>query len=103
MARLRTCGQRRRAASRWMSHVGRDFEITSYFSHQELTNRLVRRLFGDLAEAGLRVGTADEDDYPALAWLRPQGLGVRVTTPDVEDLLRSRTGPLPRGYGVVPL
>ena len=52
---------------------------------------------------GLRVGTTASDDYPALAWLRPQGRGVRITASDVEALLRSRTGRLPRGYGVVPL
>ena len=84
--------------------MGRDFEITSYFPHQPLTPRLVRRLFRDLAAAGLRVGAPDSDHYPVLDGLKPAGEnGVRVSTDDVEDLLRSRSGPLQPGYGVIPL
>ncbi len=84
--------------------MGRDFQITSYFPHQPLTPRLVRRMFRDLAAAGLMVRAPDSDHYPVLDGLKPAGEnGVRILTDDVEDLFRSRSGPLQPGYGVIPL
>lgn len=83
--------------------MGRDFEITSYFPHVELTPRLVRRLFRALAAAGLRVGAPDRERYSALEGLSPSAEGVHVVASDLEDLLRARTGAVERGYGVVPL
>lgn len=83
--------------------MGRDFEITSYLPHVELTPRLIRRLFRSLAAAGLRVGAPDRERFPALDGLTPATDGVRVVTNDVETLLRSRTGAVERGYGVIPL
>jgi hypothetical protein len=83
--------------------VGRDFEITSYFPHIELTARLVRRLFRSLAAVGLRVGAPDRERYPALDGLTPSAEGVHVVAKDLEWLLRSRTGAVERGYGIVPL
>lgn len=84
--------------------MGRDLEITSYFPHMPLTERLIRRLFRDLAVAGLRVGSLDAEYYPVLEGLRPAGEnGVRISASDVEALLRAQTGSLPLGYGVIPL
>jgi hypothetical protein len=84
--------------------LGRDFEISSYFPHVALTARLTGRLFDNLAEAGLRVGAHDDDPYPVLDWVSSTGRGgMRIGAPDVEFVLRTRTGPLPPGYGVIPL
>ncbi|HZQ38385.1 MAG TPA: hypothetical protein VFD32_20825, partial [Dehalococcoidia bacterium] len=82
--------------------MGRDFEISSYFPHQPLTLRLVRGLFRELAAAGLRVYRGD-DDWPVFDGLAPDAGGVRLSVDDPEPLLRTASGPLPRGYGVIPL
>lgn len=83
--------------------MGRDFEITSYFPHVTLTPRLLRRLFRDLFGAGLRLDAGAGPEHPVFAGMRPTSEGVSVGAADVEDLLRSRTGALPPGYGVIPL
>lgn len=83
--------------------MGRDFEITLYFPHVPLTARLIRRLFRELAAAGLRIGTSQLDRYPVLDELSPSSRGVTIGATDVEELLRSRAGALPRGYGMIPL
>ncbi len=85
-----------------MDGMGRDFEISSYFPHQPLTTRLVRGLFRELAAAGLRVHRGS-DDWPVFDGLAPDAGGVRLSVDDPEPLLRSANGPLPRGYGVIPL
>lgn len=84
--------------------LGRDLEISSYFPHQSLTARLVRRLFRELAQRGLRVGAPDPEHYPVLDGMYSAGeRGVSLATRDVEGLLRSRTGAVPGGYGFIPL
>jgi hypothetical protein len=83
--------------------MGRDFEVSSYFPHVALSDRLLRTLFRDLAGAGLRAGTRDADPYPVLDYLQPTRDGAAVRGIDPEELLRARTGALPRGYGVIPL
>ncbi len=62
----------------------------------------MRGLFRDLAGAGLRVHGGG-DDWPVFDGLTPDSGGVRLSVPDPEPLLRSCSGPLPRGYGVIPL
>jgi hypothetical protein len=101
------CGLSRRRSADIVnveSALGRDLEITSYFPHQQLTARLIRRLFRDLAQRGLRVGARDREHYPVLEEMYSAGeRGVSLSTQNVEGLLRARTGALPSGYGFIPL